>query len=69
MRGIGAADLAYAILGDRPHRASGELGYHVLEVMHAFEESSDTGRHVTIESKPAQPAPLPQGLVHGRLDP
>ena len=68
-RGIGVGDMAYAILGKRAHRTSGALAYHVLEVMHAFQRSSDTKRHVTIKSKPAQPAPLPQGLVHGRLDP
>ena len=38
---IGVADLAHAIRSDRPHRASGELAYHVLEVMEAFEVSSE----------------------------
>ena len=28
----------------RPHRASGELAFHVLEVMEAFQTSSDSGR-------------------------
>jgi predicted dehydrogenase len=69
MRSIGAADMAYAILGKRKHRTSGELAYHVLEVMHAFEKASDSGRHVIIKSKPTQPAALPLGLVAGRLDP
>lgn len=68
-RGIGVADMAYALLGDRKHRASGALACHVLEVMHAFEKSSDSKRHVTIKSKPARPAPLPSGLIEGRLDP
>jgi len=69
MRGIGVADMAYALLGKRPQRAGGELAYHVLEVMHAFEKSSRSGRHVAIKSKPAQPAALPPGLIRGRLDP
>jgi predicted dehydrogenase len=69
MRSIGAADLAYGILSGRPHRCSGELAYHILELMHAFELSSDTGRHITIESRPIQPNPLPLGLIEGRLDP
>ena len=68
-RGIGAADMAYAILGKRAHRTSGALAYHVLEIMHAFEKSSTTNKHVTLKSKPPQPAALPLGLVHGRLDP
>ncbi|WP_269523691.1 Gfo/Idh/MocA family protein [Coraliomargarita parva] len=68
-RSIGAADLAYAILSDgkRAHRASGELAYHVLEVMHAFLKSSDAGACVAIESCPQQPEALPLNLVEGRL--
>ena len=39
-RGLGVADMARAIREGRPHRASGELAYHVLDVMAAFEEAS-----------------------------
>ncbi len=69
-RSIGAADMAYAILsgGKHPHRSSGALAYHALEVMHAFEKSSDSKQSVTIESKPEQPAALPLGLIEGRLE-
>ena len=68
MRSIGLADMAYAIASGRPQRCSGELAYHVLDVMHAFEESSRTGRHIDITSTCAQPAPLPLGLAHGMLE-
>ena len=68
MRSIGAADMAYAIRSGRAHRASGELAYHALEVMHAFEKSSISGQHVELESKPEQPAAFPMGLVEGLLD-
>ncbi len=61
--------MAYAILGKRKHRTSGALAYHVLEIMHAFEKASDSGRHVIIKSKPPQPTALLLGLVAGRLDP
>lgn len=67
-RGIGVADMAYGLVCGRPHRASGELAYHVLEVMHAFEDASQTGRHMDIESSCVQPAALPLGLMPGRLD-
>jgi len=67
-RGIGVADMAYGLAYGRPHRASGELAYHVLEVMHAFEDASQTCRHVDIESSCVQPAALPLGLMPGRLD-
>ena len=65
---IGVADMAAAIRKGRPHRASGELAYHVLEVMEAFQVSSDEGRHVSMSSRPERPAPLPVGLAQGALD-
>ncbi len=68
LRGVGVADLAYAVRSGRPQRTRGELAYHVLDIMHAIEESSQTGRHVELESRCEQPAPLPLGLLPGRLD-
>ncbi|WP_367848265.1 Gfo/Idh/MocA family protein [Rhodoferax sp. WC2427] len=59
LRSIGVADMAHAIRADRPHRASGALALHVLEVMEAFQISSDTGRHVPIASRPERPPMLP----------
>lgn len=56
---IGVADMAAAIRAERPHRASGDLAFHVLEVMEAFQRSSDLGAHVAIGSRPERPAPLP----------
>ena len=67
-RGIGVAEMAYAITHSRPHRTNGELAYHVLDLMHAFVESSETGRHIEIKSCCTQPAPLPLGLSKGELD-
>lgn len=67
-RGIGVADMAYAMKSGRKHRANGEQGYHVLDLMHSFAESSNSGKHVILESTCIQPKPLPVGLVHGWLD-
>ena len=67
-RSIGVADMARAILNKRPHRASGALACHVLEVMHAFDQSSESGRAIEIESQPGRPAALPAGLAQGKLD-
>ena len=67
-RGIGVADMAYAIKSGRPHRANGEMAYHVLDVMQAIVESSADSRHIQVESSCQRPAPLPLGLLPGRLD-
>jgi predicted dehydrogenase len=67
-RGIGVADMAGGLRSGRAHRASGELAYHVLDIMHAFHDSSREGRHVSLQSTCARPAPLPQGLRQGQLD-
>ena len=49
-RGVGVADMAAAIREGRPHRAAGEMAYHVLDVMHSFYDSSAAGRTVTVAS-------------------
>ena len=67
-RSIGVADMAHAIRSGRPHRASGELAFHVLEVMEAVQLSSDRGAHVTIESRPERPAMLALPPQHGSFD-
>lgn len=67
-RGIGVADMAYGILHNRPHRASGELALHVLEIMTSFEESWREGQHIHIQSTVERPAALPVGLPPRTLD-
>jgi predicted dehydrogenase len=58
-RGVGLADLAEAIVEDRPHRASGRLALHVLEVMDAILRSSAGRETITIESTTERPALVP----------
>lgn len=65
---LGVADMARALRIGRPHRASGALALHVLEVMEAFQTSSDTGKSIAISSRPPRPAPLPASLALGELD-
>jgi predicted dehydrogenase len=67
-RVIGLADMAHAIRAGRPHRASGALAFHVLEVMEAFQTSSDDGSAATISTRPERPAPLPPSVLVGELD-
>jgi len=65
---LGLADMAQAIRSGRPHRASGELAFHVLEVMEAFQTSSDAGRTIAMSTRPERPAPLPPALGVGEFD-
>ncbi|GGF97581.1 Gfo/Idh/MocA family protein [Paenibacillus abyssi] len=67
-RGIGLADMAYAIRSGRKNRASGRLASHVLDISLGIFESSDSDRHVYIQSKVERPAPLPLGLKYNTLD-
>jgi predicted dehydrogenase len=64
-RGIGLADMAQALRSGRKHRASGELGMHVLEVIHAFLDSSERGEHVAVSSTFERPEPLPARSPEG----
>jgi predicted dehydrogenase len=67
-RGIGVADLAYSLRSGRPHRASGELAYHVLDIMHAIHDAASSGTRVRLESTCKRPPALPTGLSEGLLD-
>ena len=58
---VGLVDMAIALRQGRPHRASGELALHVLEVLDAFGRSSTDGRHIAITSTAERPAPVPLG--------
>ena len=67
-RSLGVADMASALQSGRPHRANGEMAYHVLDIMHSIHDSAETGQHVNLASTCQQPAPLPLGLNPGQLD-
>ena len=60
-RGIGLAEMADAIVSGRPHRASGDLALHVLEVMEGIHKASESGRHYEVSSKTQRPEPIPAG--------
>lgn len=68
MRGIGLADMATGILLGRPHRCSGALAYHVLDVMCSIGDASAKGKTLKLESRCARPAKIPAGLKPGELD-
>ncbi len=55
-RGIGLHEMIEALQEQRPHRASGELGLHVLEAAYAVLEASARGESVRIESQVSREA-------------
>jgi predicted dehydrogenase len=57
-RGLGLADMMAAVADGRPHRASGDLGLHVLDVMNGLVESAARGRHVPVSTSCARPEPI-----------
>ena len=60
-RGYGLADLARAIETDRPERASGQLAFHVLEIMESVLRAGATHEVVELRSTVERPATVPHG--------
>ena len=61
-RGLGLADMAYAIRDKRPARASGEMAYHVFDIMMGMLESSEKGEYSVLQSTCPMPSPLPENF-------
>ncbi|MGI5868824.1 MAG: Gfo/Idh/MocA family protein [Kiritimatiellia bacterium] len=68
MRAIGLADLAAGVAKGRPHRCSGDLAFHVLDILCGICESAEERRSIALTTTCERPAPLPMGLVAGELD-
>lgn len=58
-RGVGLADLAEAIMEGRPHRASGRVALHVLEIMDAVLRSNSEKAVISITSAAERPDVMP----------
>lgn len=57
-RGLGLVDMIRAIGENRPHRCSGEMALHVLEVMESTLKAAQGGKAVRITTTCERPAPL-----------
>ena len=57
-RGIGAADLAWAIRTGRNPRLSFEMGYHALEIINALKFCEDSGKMCEFKTVIKRPAPI-----------
>ncbi|MDE0589179.1 Gfo/Idh/MocA family oxidoreductase [Halocynthiibacter sp. C4] len=64
---LGLADMAQAIVDDRPHRASLELSLHVLEVMEGILTAADRKAIVEMKHLCERPEALPDSLPFGQL--
>jgi predicted dehydrogenase len=59
-RGTGVLEMARAIREGRPHRASGEQAYHVLDTMISIEEAIRSSSFETVQSTFERQPPLPR---------
>ncbi|MGU3645764.1 Gfo/Idh/MocA family protein [Microbacterium sp. C23T] len=58
-RGLGVLDMARSIRDGRPHIATGEFGYHVLDTLLAIEEAAASRTYVDVESTLGEVGSLP----------
>ncbi|MCL2099547.1 MAG: Gfo/Idh/MocA family oxidoreductase [Oscillospiraceae bacterium] len=71
-RGLGVADMAWAIRNSRPHRASGDMALHAFEIIHSIWGSGKNGTIHKMETgfiRPAalQPGGIDDGMAENRL--
>jgi predicted dehydrogenase len=64
VRGIGLHDLVDSLANGHPHRASGRLAHHVVDVARTILASAAEGRTLDIGSRVDRPAPI---VVDSRL--
>jgi predicted dehydrogenase len=57
-RGVGLVDMVDAIRSDRPHQASGDRAFHVLDVLLALQEATTSGRTEVVGSRSVRPASI-----------
>jgi predicted dehydrogenase len=69
MRGLGVADMVRGIQNGEPHRCSGNMTYHVVDVMRSLLKSAEEGKQVRLKSECERPAQMiaaePVGQVAG----
>lgn len=63
-RGLGTAEMAWAIRKNRKHRASKEMALHCVEFFEGVTYSSKTGCMYSMTTTFERPAPLPSGYLN-----
>lgn len=57
-RGVGLADMCYAIINGRRPRCHYDIGHHAIEVIHGIQESCRTGKIYEMTTHCDRPAPI-----------
>jgi predicted dehydrogenase len=60
-RGLGVAEMAWSLRMGRKNRASKEMAYHALEVLHGIVKSSETKSNQVMKSTFEKMPPIPRG--------
>ncbi len=66
-RGIGASDMAQAILEGRKSRLDGSLARHVVEITEAIHKSNSENVFIDLKSRCERPSAMPMGLNEGYI--
>ncbi|WAM37648.1 Gfo/Idh/MocA family protein [Leuconostoc pseudomesenteroides] len=62
-RGLGVAEMAWAISGKRKHRATGEMATHILEIVEGMYKSAHQGQLYSMSTTCDRPSLLPSGYI------
>ena len=54
-RGIGLSEMIYAIENNKPHRCSGELAFHVLDIINSTIDAAENNKEIEIQSTCRKP--------------
>jgi predicted dehydrogenase len=54
-RGIGLSEMIYAIENNKPHRCSGELAHHVLDIINSTIDAAKNNKEIEIQSTCRKP--------------
>ena len=63
LRGVGLADMCYAIKNGRRPRLHSDIGLHAIEIIHGIQESCKTGKIYEMTTKCERPAALRPSAV------
>ncbi|WP_326512787.1 Gfo/Idh/MocA family oxidoreductase [Clostridium intestinale] len=62
-RGLGVAEMAWAMRKDRPHRANIDMGCHAVEILNGIVKCTETGQVQTMETEFELIPALPEGYL------